>query len=73
MVLLPISVIVVVREHLTLRRRIVTGLPALLVTGMVAEDGNVDGWEQAFFHAINDLPSWLEPPMDAAQLLRALG
>ena len=51
---------------------IVAGLLVLLVTGAMARDGNVDGWERAIFHAINGLPSWLEPPMQAAQMLGVL-
>lgn len=43
-----------------------------MVTATVASDGSVDGWEQAIFHAINGLPAWLEPPMQAVQLLGVL-
>jgi undecaprenyl-diphosphatase len=48
------------------------GLLVLVVTGSIAQDGNVDGWERAIFHAINGLPSWLEPPMQGLQLLGVL-
>lgn len=48
------------------------GLLVLLVTGAIARDGNVDPWERAIFHAINGLPSWLEPPMRTLQLLGVL-
>lgn len=48
------------------------GLAALLLSGVVAGDGTVPGWEQAVFRAINGLPSWLERPMQAAELLGVL-
>lgn len=51
---------------------VITGLLLLLVTGAIARDGSVDGWEQAIFHAINGLPPWLEPPMQGLQLLGVL-
>ena len=51
---------------------ILGGLLVLLVGGLIADDGNVDGWERAIFHAINGLPSSLEPVMDAVQLLGIL-
>jgi undecaprenyl-diphosphatase len=51
---------------------ILVGLLVLIVGGAVAEDGNVDDWEAAIFHAINGLPSWLEPVMGAVQLLGIL-
>ena len=51
---------------------IVAGLLVLVVTGAIASDGDVDGWELSIFHAINGLPSWLEPPMHALQLLGVL-
>jgi undecaprenyl-diphosphatase len=51
---------------------IVVGSIVLLAGGVIAEDGNVDEWERAIFHAINGLPSWLEPPMDILQLLGVL-
>ena len=50
----------------------IAGLLVLLITGSIAKDGNVDGWEQGIFHAVNGLPSWLEPPMQALQLLGVL-
>lgn len=31
-----------------------------LVAGLIASTGEVPGWEQSIFHAINDLPDWLE-------------
>jgi undecaprenyl-diphosphatase len=39
-----------------------------LVAGLVASTGEVPGWEQSIFHAINDLPDWLEQPMWVFQL-----
>jgi undecaprenyl-diphosphatase len=36
--------------------------------GVVASSGEVPGWEAAIFHAINDLPDWLEAPMWVFQL-----
>lgn len=51
---------------------VVAGLLVLFVTGWVASDGNVDGWERGIFHAINGLPPWLEPPMQGLQLLGVL-
>ena len=35
---------------------------------LVASAGTVPGWEQSVFHAINDLPDWLEKPMWVFQL-----
>ncbi|MGA7759355.1 MAG: phosphatase PAP2 family protein [Ilumatobacteraceae bacterium] len=39
-----------------------------LVAGLVASTGEVPGWEQSIFHAINGLPDWLEQPMWVFQL-----
>ena len=39
-----------------------------LLAGLVASTGEVPGWEQSIFHAINDLPDWLEQPMWVFQL-----
>jgi undecaprenyl-diphosphatase len=53
------------------RRWSIVGLVALLVavlTGLVAATGEVPGWEEAIFHAVNDLPDWLEAPMWVFQL-----
>ena len=36
--------------------------------GVVASSGEIPGWEEAIFHAINDLPDWLEGPMWVFQL-----
>jgi len=39
-----------------------------VVAGIIASPGEVPGWEQSIFHAINGLPDWLEPPMWVFQL-----
>ena len=39
-----------------------------VIAGLVASGGTVPGWEQSIFHAINDLPDWLEAPMWVFQL-----
>ena len=39
-----------------------------VVCGVVASGGTVPDWEAAIFHAINDLPDWLEAPMWVFQL-----
>lgn len=46
------------------------GVSALVVllAGLVARTGEVPGWEQAIFHAINGLPDFLEKPMWLFQL-----
>jgi undecaprenyl-diphosphatase len=49
----------------------IVGIVALLVavlTGLVAATGEVPGWEESIFHAVNDLPDWLEAPMWVFQL-----
>jgi undecaprenyl-diphosphatase len=49
----------------------IVGLVALFVavlTGLVAATGEVPGWEESIFHAVNDLPDWLEAPMWVFQL-----
>ncbi len=49
----------------------ITGVVALVVAvlaGVVASSGEVPGWEEAIFHAVNDLPDWLEGPMYLFQL-----
>ncbi len=49
----------------------IAGIAALVVAvlaGIVASSGHVPGWEQGIFHAINDLPDWLEAPMWVFQL-----
>jgi undecaprenyl-diphosphatase len=51
---------------------ILAGLSVLITGSVVASDGRVDAWEAALFHAINGLPSWLEPLMNAMQLLGVL-
>jgi undecaprenyl-diphosphatase len=39
-----------------------------VLAGLVAASGEVPGWEEAIFHAVNDLPDWLEGPMWVFQL-----
>lgn len=39
-----------------------------IACGTVAAGGEVPGWEQSIFHAVNDLPDWLEGPMWVFQL-----
>jgi undecaprenyl-diphosphatase len=39
-----------------------------IVSGLIASSGEVAGWEASIFHAINDLPDWLEQPMWLFQL-----
>jgi len=39
-----------------------------VVCGLIAAGGEVPGWEESIFHAINDLPDWLERPMWVFQL-----
>lgn len=51
---------------------IAAGLGTLLLTGVAARGGTVPGWEEAIFHAINGLPSWLRAPMQAAEILGVL-
>jgi undecaprenyl-diphosphatase len=48
----------------------VCGVAVLIAVacGVVASDGTVPAWEQSIFHAINDLPDWLEKPMWVFQL-----
>jgi membrane-associated phospholipid phosphatase len=58
-------------DRLALRRgATVCGVAILVavVCGLVASGGTVPGWEQSIFHAINDLPDWLEKPMWVFQL-----
>ena len=64
--------------HPSIRRRrldviwLAGGLIVLVVTGTMASDGRVDGWEASLFRVINGLPAWLETPMQAAQFLGTL-
>jgi len=39
-----------------------------VVSGLIAAGGTVPGWEETIFHAVNDLPDWLEAPMWVFQL-----
>lgn len=44
------------------------GAAVAVVAGIVASSGTVPGWEESLFHAVNDLPDWLEPAMWVFQL-----
>ena len=44
------------------------GTAVAVAAGVVASSGEVPGWEEAIFHAINDLPDWLRAPMWVFQL-----
>ncbi len=46
----------------------VVALGIAVLAGVVAAPGDVPAWEEALFHAINDLPDWLEGPMWVFQL-----
>jgi undecaprenyl-diphosphatase len=53
------------------RPLIILGAAAVAVAilcGLIAAGGEVPGWEKSIFHAINDLPDWLERPMWLFQL-----
>ena len=39
-----------------------------VVCGLIAAGGDVPGWEDTVFHAVNDLPDWLYGPMWVFQL-----
>ena len=39
-----------------------------ITSGMIAAGGTVPAWEAEIFHAINNLPDWLEAPMWVFQL-----
>jgi undecaprenyl-diphosphatase len=47
---------------------LVGGVTVAVLAGAVASSGDVPGWEEAIFHAINDLPDWLKAPMWGFQL-----
>ena len=47
---------------------LVGGVSVAVLAGVVASSGDVPGWEEAIFHAINDLPDWLKAPMWVFQL-----
>jgi membrane-associated phospholipid phosphatase len=51
---------------------IVGGLLVLIVGALIARDGTVPGWEEAIFHAVNDLPGWLYPIVWPGNMLGAL-
>lgn len=44
------------------------GIAVASVSAIIASSGEVAGWEASIFHAINDLPDWLEQPMWLFQL-----
>jgi undecaprenyl-diphosphatase len=44
------------------------GVAVATISGLIASSGEVAGWEASIFHAINDLPDWLEQPMWLFQL-----
>lgn len=57
------------------RGLILVGSTAGLVAlgcGLVAASGDVPGWEASIFHAVNDLPDWLQGPMWTFQLFGLL-
>lgn len=43
-------------------------LGVAVAAGVIASSGAVPAWEEAIFHAINDLPDWLYRPMWVFQL-----
>ncbi|MBK9179779.1 MAG: phosphatase PAP2 family protein [Acidimicrobiales bacterium] len=47
---------------------LVGGIVVAVAAGVIASSGDVPGWEQAIFHAVNDLPDWLRGPMWVFQL-----
>jgi undecaprenyl-diphosphatase len=51
---------------------LVGGTAAAVLAGAVAASGEVPGWEQAIFHAINDLPDALRGPLWLFQLAGVL-
>jgi glycosyltransferase 2 family protein len=51
---------------------IAAGLAVLVIGGIIARDGEVPGWEEAMFRAVNDLPEALYPLLWPFQQLGAL-
>jgi len=49
-------------------RALIGGAVVAVVSSLIASGGDVPGWEQGIFHAINDLPDWLRAPMWVFQL-----
>jgi membrane-associated phospholipid phosphatase len=49
------------------------GLALVLPSAFIAASGDVPGWEQAVFRAINGLPEGMRPVFDSMQLLGVLG
>ena len=50
---------------------IVGGSLVLVIGALIASDGTVPGWEEAIFHAVNDLPGWLYPILWPGNMLGA--
>jgi glycosyltransferase 2 family protein len=51
---------------------IAVGLVVLVAGALVADGGNVPGWEESVFRGINGLPNWLYPIVWPGNLLGAL-
>jgi membrane-associated phospholipid phosphatase len=51
---------------------IVGGSLVLVIGALIASGGTVPGWEEAIFHAVNDLPGWLYPILWPGNMLGAL-
>lgn len=49
-------------------RALLGGAVVAVVASVVASTGDVPGWEEAVFHAVNGLPDWLRGPMWLFQL-----
>jgi undecaprenyl-diphosphatase len=49
-------------------RALIGGTIVAVVSALIVRNGDVPGWEQGIFHAINDLPDWLRAPMWVFQL-----
>jgi len=48
------------------------GLVVMVIGALIAGNGNVPGWEESTFRAVNDLPGWLYPALWPGQNLGAL-
>jgi glycosyltransferase 2 family protein len=51
---------------------VVAGLAVLVIGGVIARNGEVPGWEESIFRAVNDLPEALYPVLWPFQQLGAL-
>jgi membrane-associated phospholipid phosphatase len=63
------------RRHMIRRDELVAitiGLVVLVAGALIADGGNVPGWEESTFRSINDLPGWLYPILWPGNLLGAL-